>query len=196
MEAALRLLLPKIIGDLSHEIYVHQCKNELLARLPDRLRGYSSWLPTTWRVVVLVDRDDDHCIELKQHLETVAADSGLITRSKRKDDLYSVVNRLAIEELEAWFFGDWSAVRAAFPRVGATIPRKASFRDPDIIAGGTWEALERVLQGCSYFSTGLRKVEAARAIASLMEPTRNTSRSFRAFKDALTEMARSPVGSD
>jgi hypothetical protein len=25
-----------------------------------------------------------------------------------------VVNRLAIEELEAWYFGDWEAVRAAY----------------------------------------------------------------------------------
>lgn len=45
MEAALRLLLPKIIGAQSFETYSHQGKSELLARLPQRLRGYASWLP-------------------------------------------------------------------------------------------------------------------------------------------------------
>lgn len=40
METALRLLLPKVIGQLSFEIYPHQCKQDLLARLPERLRGY------------------------------------------------------------------------------------------------------------------------------------------------------------
>ena len=33
MEAALRLLLPRIIGELSYEVYPYQCKDELLQRL-------------------------------------------------------------------------------------------------------------------------------------------------------------------
>jgi hypothetical protein len=37
MEAALRLLLPRVVRDLSFEIYPHQCKEELLLRLPERL---------------------------------------------------------------------------------------------------------------------------------------------------------------
>lgn len=44
METALRLLLPKMIGDLSFEIYPYQCKQDLLANLPDRLRGYRQWI--------------------------------------------------------------------------------------------------------------------------------------------------------
>lgn len=39
----------------------------LLARLPERLRGYASWLPDTWRIVVIVDRDDADCTTLKAH---------------------------------------------------------------------------------------------------------------------------------
>ena len=37
MEAALSLLLPRLLGDLSFAVYSHQCKEELLARLPGRL---------------------------------------------------------------------------------------------------------------------------------------------------------------
>jgi hypothetical protein len=100
-----------------------------------------------------------------------------------------VVNRIAIEELEAWYFGDWRAVRAAYPKVPRNAPQQASFRHPDDIAGGTWEAFERVLQGAGYFGQGLRKVEAARTIAPHLVPRRNTSPSFRALRDALQEMA-------
>lgn len=190
MEAALRLLLPKLLGALSFEVYPYQCKSELLARLPDRLRGYASWIPKTWRIVVVVDRDDDDCDKLKARLERIAVDAGLATRSSAKRRAYAVVNRLAIEELEAWYFGDWDAVRAAYPRTPPAVPTQARYRDPDAVKGGTWEAFERVLRKAGYFESGLRKIEAARAVATHMEPRRNTSRSFRALCEALQEIAR------
>ncbi len=189
MEAALRVLLPKILGDVSFEVYPYQCKDDLLTRLPDRLRGYSSWLPIDWRIAVIVDRDDDDCQELKSRLEKMAADAKLRTRSNAGKQSYQVVNRLAIEELEAWYFGDWDAVKAAYPRVPTTIPNQASYRDPDAIAGGTWEAFERVMKRAGYFQNGLRKIEAARAVANKWNPTFNRSCSFRVFLKALQEMA-------
>ncbi len=195
MEAALRRLLPKVLGHLTFEVYPHQCKDELLLRLPQRLRGYSqrrksdSWFRDHCRIVVVIDRDDENCAELKRRLETMAEDAALATRSNAKGNLYTVANRLAIEELEAWYFGDWEAVRAAYPRVSASVPAQAKYRHPDAIAGGTWEAFERVLQKAGYFSGGLRKVEAARTVAVHMEPSRNASPSFCAFRDALLEMA-------
>ncbi len=189
MEAALRALLPKIIGTTAFEIYPHQGKSDLLARLPDRLRGYAGWLPDTWRIVVLVDRDDEACEALKAQLERAATTANLTTRSTANDRCYRVVNRLAVEELEAWYFGDWEAVREAYPRVPATIPSKETYRDPDAIRGGTWEAFERVLKSAGYFAQGLAKIEAARAIAANMSPERNLSRSFQALRRALIEMA-------
>jgi len=99
------------------------------------------------------------------------------------------VNRLAVEELEAWFFGDVEAIAAAYPRVPRNLARKAPFRNPDRIKGGTWEALERVLQRAGHFPGGLGKIEAARAIARHMDPQRNRSRSFCVFRDALLEIS-------
>lgn len=84
MEAALHELLPRILSGISFSIYPHQCKDELLDRLPARLRGYAAWLPDDYRVVVIVDRDDDDCHELKQRLEKMARDAGLPTRSKHR----------------------------------------------------------------------------------------------------------------
>jgi len=188
MELVLRELLPHLLGDLSYEIYRHRGKEDLLAKLSARLRGYAKWMTPEWRVVVVVDRDDDDCHELKEQLERAAAEAGLATRSASGGEFYTVVNRIVVEELEAWYFGDPEAIKRAYPRVPATLAKKARFRDPDAITGGTWEAFEQLLQRAGYFSGGLRKLEIARAISQHMVPKRNRSHSFQVFRTALEEM--------
>lgn len=170
----------------SFEVHAFQCKDDLLAKLESRLRGYAEWLPEDWRIVVVVDRDDDDCLELKQRLETAAHRAGLRTRSTSKATPWQIVNRIAIEELEAWYFGSWPAVMHAYPRV-ADISKKAAFRDSDAIAGGTWEAFERVLQRHGYFKSGLQKTEAARAIGEAIDLERSCSGSFKMFCQVLLE---------
>lgn len=186
MEAALLVLLPKLVGSASFSIHAHQGKPDLLSKLPGKLAAYAKWIPPDWRVVVILDRDADDCVALKRKLETWARDAGLPSRPAAPEH-WVVVNRLAIEELEAWYFGDWDAVRAAYPRVPKTVPRRQEFRVPDAIQGGTWEAFERVLQGAGYFKTGIRKIEAARAVCPRMHPARNRSASFQALRDVLAE---------
>jgi len=186
MEAALDHLLPNMLNGVDFEIRRFQCKNDLLQKLPMELKAMGTWLPDNWTLLVLIDRDDDDCRALKAQLEAVAKAAKLKTKSAAATGKrFQVINRVVIEELESWFFGDWAAVQAAYPRVPATIPRKAGFRDPDAIAGGTWEALERVLKGAGYHQTGLRKAELARAVAPNMNPEANTSASFQAFRDAI-----------
>lgn len=188
MEAFLRELLPRLLGEeATFEVYPYQCKDDLLSKLPARLQGYASWLPENWRVVVVVDRDDDDCELLKQKMDQAAADARLSTRKANAAQSWQVVNRIAIEELEAWYFGDWGAVRETYPRVPETIPQKAPYRDPDAVQGGTWEAFERELQRAGYFKTGLRKTEVARALGKRMAPARNRSHSFAVFCDAVFE---------
>lgn len=188
MEAALRLLVPRMAPGLSFEVYRHRGKQDLLQRLPERLQGYASMLPGDWRIMIVVDRDNEQCKALKRKLEDAAKKAGLRTRANQRQN-WQVVNRLAIEELEAWFFGDWEAVQAAYPRVDPRLPNKAGFRDPDSIPGGTWEAFERVLQEANYFKTGLRKIESARTIAEQMDPQRNRSRSFQVLHETFKEIA-------
>lgn len=193
MEAALHALVPRMIGVTSFAVYPFQCKEDLLTKLPNRLRGYASWLPDNYRIVVIVDRDDDDCVRLKDELERVAQESRLISRTVAKGSPYQIVNRIAIEELEAWFFGDWDAVCSAYRGVNRKIPQKQGFRDPDDVRGGTWEALERHLQRAGYFKTGIRKIEAARSITEHMQPEQNRSRSFQLLRSALDEMVSEPV---
>jgi len=168
-EAALQNLLPRMLGpDATFSISPHEGKADLLAKLPKRLRGYRKWIPKHYFIVVLVDADADDCHELKTRLELIAREAGFPTPATASGRHFRVLNRLAIEELEAWFLGDIAAVRSAYPRTPPTLARRAAFRDPDHIAGGTWQALQRVLQRAGYYPTGIPKVEAARAIATHM----------------------------
>jgi hypothetical protein len=175
-EAMLRSLLPRFLRPGQFEIHPHQGKPDLLANLESRLRGYARWLPATTRVIVLVDRDHDDCYELKRRILKSRATSKILSCRG-----LSVVPRIAIEELEAWYFGDWEAVRQVYPKLDVTVPRKSKYRHPDAIAGGTWEAFERLLKAAGYMKGGLRKTEAGREIGKYLEPGRNTSTSFGHF---------------
>ncbi len=188
MEVFLRALLPRLLGDGARfDVHAYQGKDDLVKKLPDRLRGYTHWIPETWRIVVVVDRDQDDCYTLKQRMEAIITDANLRSRAKAKSMQWQVVSRIAIEELEAWYFGDWETVCALYPGVSENIPKKKNYRDPDAIPGGTWESFERILQKAGHHKGGLRKIEAARALGGKMVPDRNRSRSFQVFRAALLE---------
>jgi hypothetical protein len=186
MEAFLRRVVPKIVGArATFDIFQFQCKARLLAELPRRLAAYRRWAPPDLRVIALVDRDRESCRPLKARMEQSARTAGLSTPSGKLDGDWKVANRIAIEELEAWYFGDWDAVCAAFPRVDATANKRRGQRDADAIRGGTWEAFERILQKGGYFRGGLAKTEAADRVAAHFEPLRCRSRSFQVFRRTL-----------
>ncbi len=186
LEAWLRNFLPE---GCTFEIFTFRGKHALLRNLPDRLRGYSAWMQIEHRIVVVVDRDRDECEDLKTTLEEICQNMGLRSRRAVGGPDWQVVTRIAIEELEAWYFGDWEAVCTAYPGVSANIPGQARYRHPDAIAGGTWEAFERILRKHGYFKTGLAKVQAATAVGQHIDPARNRSHSFAVFRDAIAEAA-------
>lgn len=191
MEAFLNGLLPRLLpANRTFAIHSFQGKNDLFKKLEARLRGYATWLPQDWRIVVVVDRDDDDCQRLKQKMEAIAAQAGMRSRT-RSPSCWQLVNRIVIEELEAWYFGAWDAVVHLYPKLPRTLPPK--YRHSDVIAGGTWEAFERLLQRHGYFRGGLAKIEVARSLGQRIDPLRCRSQSFACFRDALLEAAGSAV---
>lgn len=167
---------------------VFQGKADLLKNLEQRLKGFRAWIPEDWRIVVLVDKDRQDCRTLKAKLEAAAAAAGFPTKSHSAANRFVVLNRIAVEELEAWFFGDVAALVQAFPGVSPHLASRAPYRNSDAIAGGTWEALERVLQSAGYYAGGLPKIELAREMAAHMEPARNRSQSFQQFVTGLAAL--------
>jgi hypothetical protein len=190
MGAALEVLLPQIAPGVSFEVRRFNGKLDLLRKLPNRLRGYASRVTATGTaIIVVVDRDSDDCHELKDHLDRMAQDAGLSCTSASGSVDGLVLNRIAIEELEAWFLGDPPALAKAYPGVPITLGSRRGFRDPDDIAG-TWEALERVLQRAGHHKGGLAKIRAARDIATHMSIEINMSKSFTAFRDGVRFVTR------
>ena len=186
MEAFLHQVLPLILpSDCTFQVHNFGNKQRLLRRLEGRLQGYSYWLPPEYRIIILLDRDRDDCYDLKYQLESATARAGLRSRALYGGGHWQVAPRIVIEELEAWYFGDWEAVRAAYPKIPSSVPPR--YRASDAITGGTWEAFEREMRKHGYFKGGLRKREAAQAIGQYIDPDRNTSHSFAVFRDAVRE---------
>src|SRR3989304_8318070 len=81
-EAALLNILPKVLQPItSFAIHPYQGKRDLLKKLPSRFRGYKTWLPKDWRIVVLIDTDDEDCRQLKAWLDDISHNSTLLTKS-------------------------------------------------------------------------------------------------------------------
>lgn len=150
-EAALNNLLPKLIlkDETTWRLIVYNGKSDLLSGLEGALRGYASWITEDYRLVILLDRDEQDCKVLKQKLNSIAESANLVTKSQ--NPFFQVLNRIAIEELEAWFLGDPTAIRAAYPKV-RQFEHQEKYRDPDNVRGGTWEALESLLQKAGYYT--------------------------------------------
>lgn len=189
MKEALDIILPFVVSAVNVNVTIvdHGSKKALLTNLPARLRAYRA-VGNDSRVLALVDRDDDDCLVLKQRLETFALGAGLPTKTKPDaHGRFRVVNRIVVEELEAWFLGDADALCTAYPGVPRTLGAKARFRDPDGVVGGTWEALMRVLQNAGHYpgANRLPKIEVARRVSTHMTAPANRSRSFQAFVTGL-----------
>ena len=181
-EAALNLLLPRLLPlGSTFNCIPHQGKNDLLHRLPGRLRNYARILPANpnLRVVVMMDADAD-CRQRKIELEHLVAAAGLLTKTTAQaGQSFQVITRLAVSELEAWFLGDPAAIQAAYSRVHAK-HFKGIHPIPDEIPDA-WETLWRVLRQANLFLAGKAKVEWATTIVPHLDPARNTSASFQYF---------------
>lgn len=189
MEAFLVEFLPRVLApEIARRIINHGSKQKLLIQLPHRLNGYAK-IPADYRpkVLVLVDRDQDDCHALKARLEAAVVDAGLRHKAQGGNGAFDVVNRVVVEELEAWYFGDMPAVAAAWPGVSPNLANRRGYRDPDAIAGGTHEAFFRVLQKAGHLKGQVRlpKIEVARTIAPHIDPQRNRSQSFGHFLSGL-----------
>ncbi|GBF84713.1 hypothetical protein AsFPU3_1767 [Aphanothece sacrum FPU3] len=94
----LETILPKILSpNITYKIHDFRGKSDLIKKLPDRLKGYKAWIPQDYKIIVLVDRDNEDCTKLKDKLEKIARETGFMTQSNRKNQkAFQLLNRIAI----------------------------------------------------------------------------------------------------
>jgi len=201
MDHLIGKILSSYGSDISYQVHQHRGNGELpanpkadpdpknptlLHNLPSKLRAYGKSLDfNSEAVIVLVDLDcHGDCYQFKQDLVNLLKFCPTKPR---------VLFRIAIEELEAWYFGDREAILAAYPKakVAELKAYQQDFQDR------TWERLadavvpggHQALRGRGR-SAGVReKVKWSKKIPPFMNVEMNLSPSFQAFRDGLRKLA-------
>jgi len=119
--------------------------------------------------------DNDDCKELKSHM------LGLLDHCDLQP---TVLFRIAIEEIEAFYLGDRRAIRQAYPK--AKLYKSESYIQDSIC--GTWEVFQNVIGAYSE-----SKVEWARRIGEHLTtewkgPNANRSKSFQNLCKAILKL--------
>lgn len=198
----LDLLLPRILGDCASPITwrvkaykgigripkglkpsTNASKRILLDQLPRLLSGYGK---TPWvdAVVVVLDTDRQDCTQLLGELKHLAAGCDACPR---------VLFRLAVEEIEAWYFGDRNAILRAYPHAKKNVLDRYQ---QDAVCD-TWETLaDAIYKGGStavgrigWPLSGQLKHEWAEKIGPHMNIEANMSPSFKKLRDGLRRLA-------
>lgn len=154
-------------------------KRILLDRLPKILQGYGNSYGIDG-VVVLVDSDKRDCKKFLKEL------SDLVNKCQRRP---RTLLRLAIEEIEAWYFGDRETLLHVYPRARRRVLE--SYIQDSVC--GTWEVLadavhlggSEAIRKVGWPQSGQVKYEWAEAIGPQMDVDRNVSPSFGKFRDGL-----------
>lgn len=200
-EKLLQVLLPKLIGPQGnpHTWRLHAykgigripsglvtkadpAKRILLDQLPKLMRGYGK-TPGIDAVVIVLDADKRECSEFLSDLKTAAA-----ACNPTPNTLF----RLAIEEIEAWYFGDRDALLKAYPRAKLDVLGKyvqdSACDTWELLADAVYTGGSAAIKKTGWPLPGQVKHEWAIKIGPLMNPDRNISPSFGKLRDGLRQL--------
>jgi len=158
-------------------------KRMLLDQLPRLLTGYRK-TPGIDAVVVVLDNDDRDCALFLTELNEVAARCHMAEKT---------MFRLAIEEMEAWYFGDRDAVLEAYPRARKQVLdsyiQDSACDTWETLADAIWPGGSAAIKKAGWPVPGQAKHEWADSIGPWMEIDRNLSPSFGKLRDGLRRLA-------
>jgi hypothetical protein len=161
----------------------HPRREGLLDQLPAKLRAYGRILdPSTDRILVFLDLDDDACLDLKRRMLAT-----LDTCNPKPVVLF----RIAIEEMEAFYLGDPAAIRRAFPHAKLRSRRMKSYVQDSIC--GTWELFREVIDAIIEDKPGWAEKMGAHLGTEWRGRDANRSPSFRQFCKAILQLAGESV---
>ncbi len=149
----------------------------LLDQLPAKLRAYGKELRSeTDRILVLVDLDRDDCLDLKNRIV------GLLDYCNPPP---VALFRIAIEEFEAFYLGDKSAIRTAFQKSKLS---KMDLYIQDSICG-TWELFRDVIGETSEDKVEWAKLMGLHLTTQWKGASANSSKSFQQFCEGMLKLA-------
>lgn len=174
----LKNFLPRILPEPDHitvRYVVFEGKQDLERQLGRKLRG---WRVPDTRFVVMRDKDQADCTEVKCRLVGICRDAG------KPDALV----RIPCYELESWYLGDLNAVEQGLQIPGlAQQQERAKYRRPDRIANPVQE-LRRLTK------ERYQKIAGSRIIGLHLSPDANRSHSFTVFVSGLLRLVQSDAG--
>lgn len=206
-EKLLDAVLPKLLGEQCkpHSWRVHAykgigripknlnagadpAKRILLDQLPRLLQGYGKTPGIDAVVVVVLDSDRRNCEDFLAELKALAAACNPVPNT---------LFRIAIEEMEAWYFGDQQALKAAYPKAKIEVLQR--YQQDSVC--GTWEQLadaiypggSAAIKKAGWPLPGQIKYEWAARIGPFLDPDRNVSPSFRKLRDGLRRLVAEAV---
>jgi hypothetical protein len=173
-------------GKIPENIHKHPNPSHrfILEQLPKLLNGFArSYENIDYTIIVLIDNDNRNCQEFKQELLSIQ------TKCRNKPNVFF---RIAIEEFEAWHFGDKNAIKKAYPKAKDNVLN--SYIQDSIC--NTWEKLaDAIFPGGSvelkkkpWYEIGKIKYEWAQNITPFIDIENNQSSSFKCFLNKLREL--------
>lgn len=168
MEETLKAVLPKL--GLNHgdfQIITFEGVTDLERSLVKRLRG---WRDPEARFLILRDNDRGDCRRRKERIQELVNQS----QNPRPTKI-----RIVVEELEAWFLGDLTALEKSGLPLGQKQPAILK-KDP--------EDHYKPVDVLKRFDRAYQKTLGAKRIAPHLSPERNESKSFHAMVQAVKEL--------
>ncbi len=167
MKETLQVILPKIHNSFENKDYFrilpHEGKQDLEKSIPIKLRAWKDNKSIQYKFIIVRDKDSGNCYQIKENIKNLCFSAG------RED----VLIRIAIHELESWFFGDLKAIDRAYNSKLSKHRKTSKFRDPDKLANPS-EELSKILNSYS-------KISWSKKISKEMDIENNSSRSFNEF---------------
>jgi hypothetical protein len=171
-EAFLKGYLPKILPEnIFPTFVVFEGKQDLLQGLGLKLRA---WKRPCLGFVVLVDKDLEDCVALKERVVLCCQQAGKP----------GTLVRIVCHHLESWYLGDLQTVASTFDvQSVANLQRKEKYRHPDQLSNAFEEL--RTLSCKKY-----QKVSGSRLLGESFpaDYNHNTSNSYRAFVRGLNTL--------
>lgn len=169
--------IPKNLGKVGDP-----SKRILLDQIPRLLRGYGK-TPGIDAVMIVLDSDRRDCRVFVEELREMANNCNPAPTN---------MFRLAIEEVEAWYFGDNKALMEAYPRAKNEVLKQ--YKQDSIC--DTWELLadavypggSKAVKDAGWPLPGQIKYEWAEKIGPLLDLDRNVSPSFSKLKEGVARL--------